>query len=191
MKILLAEQSRAVSLALRRLLEGKGYEVESVFDGVQALERLQNDTFDLLIVETDLPRIDGPALMQCATTRDVKVPTIGILPSSEVTKEDLSHQNGMEALLPKPYPAEALLSLVEMLSREERTEESELSFWQRKLLTVLSEGRTVSYEELLRILPELFGTIHAFLSSTDEILARNGSGKRIISAGSGYKVAAI
>ena len=112
MKILLAEQSRAVSFALERLLAGRGYEVESVYDGIQALERLQNDSFDLLIVETDLPRIDGRRLVRCLLTRDVKIPTIGILPTSEVRGSDVAESEGMDALLPKPYSAEEFLSLV-------------------------------------------------------------------------------
>ena len=113
MKILLAEQSRAVSFALRRLLEGKGHSVETAYDGVQALERLQNDTFDLLIAETDLPRINGRSLARTAKIRGIKVPTIGILPTSEVTKEDLAESEGMDALLPKPYFAKELLSMIE------------------------------------------------------------------------------
>lgn len=116
MKILLAEQSRAVSFALGRLLEAKGYEVESVYDGVQALERLQKDPFDLLIVETDLPRIDGRALVKSAKMRAVKIPTIGILPASEVTRKDLAESEGIDALLPKPYFAKELLSLINALA---------------------------------------------------------------------------
>lgn len=124
MKILLAEQSRVVSFALGRLLGEKGYEVESVYDGVQALDRMQNDSFDLLIVEIDLPRIDGRALVKSAKSRGVHVPTIGILPTSEVTKEDLAESEGPDALLPKPYFAKELLSLINTLAGKERVEAS-------------------------------------------------------------------
>lgn len=124
MKILLAEQSRAVSFALGRLLGEKGYEVESAYDGVQALERLQNEFFDLLIVETDLPRIGGQALVKSAKIRGVHVPTIGILPTSEVTKEDLAESEGMNALLPKPYFAKELLSLINALTGNGKVEVS-------------------------------------------------------------------
>lgn len=191
MNILLAEQSRAVAFALRRLLEGKGHRVEIAFDGVQALDHLQNGSFDFLIVEMDLPRIDGPSLHRFAAIRGVVVPSIGVLPSSEVTKEDLIENAGMEALLPKPYPADALLALLDMISEDKFKENSGLSFWQRKLLEALSEGDAVTYEKLTTVLPKLYGSVRAFLSATDDILARNGSKKRIVAEDGGYKVRAI
>ena len=118
MKLLIAEQSRAVSFALGRLLAGKGYEVESVYDGVQSLERLQNDSFDLLITETDLPRIGGRALAKAVKLRGMNVRTIGVLSASEVTKKDLAEGEGMDALLPKPFFAKELLSLINALAGE-------------------------------------------------------------------------
>ena len=190
MKILLAERSRAVAAALRRLLEHKGHEVDLVYDGVQALDRLQSERFDLLVVEVDLPRLSGLDLVKSTSLRGVKVPTIGILPSSEVTKEDLIEGSDVEVLLPKPYPADALLSLVDMLSNEsEHT--PEFSFWQRRLLRLLSEDREVTYAELSALLPSLFGTVYAFLFSLNAILAGNGSGKRIVASEGGYRMVKI
>ena len=191
MKILLAEQSRAVSTALRRLLEDTGYTVEIAYDGVQALEYLQNDSYDLLITEIDLARIDGRTLVQRAFAHGVIVPAIGILPASEVTRADLVQNADFEALLPKPYPADALLSLVKMLSEEEKGDHAGLSFWQRRLMNVLSTDRTVRYRELSSILPELYGTVRAFIAATDELLARNGSEKRIVATENGYTVRAV
>ena len=90
MKILIAEQFRSVSLSLQLLLERHGMETEIANDGIQALESLSIGNYDLLIAEIDLPRIDGETLVRLASRRGITVKTIGILPRSEVTENDLT-----------------------------------------------------------------------------------------------------
>ena len=191
MKILIAERSRAVSTALARLLQNTGYTVEIAYDGVQALEYLQKDPFDLMIAAIDLPRIDGRTLIRRAADSGVAIPTIGVLPVSEVTKDDLIQNVGFEALLPKPYPVEELLSLVQSLGQEDKEDHGGLTLQQRRLLATLSTDRAVSYRELTSILPEPYGTVNALIAATNEILARSGSGKKIVTIEGGYKVRAV
>ena len=191
MKILIAERSRATSTALARLLQNTGYTVEIAYDGVQALEYLQKDRFDLMRAAIDLPRIDGRTLIRRAADSGVAIPTIGVLSVSEVTKDDLIQNVGFEALLPKPYPVEELLSLVQSLEQEDKEDHGGLTLQQRRLLATLSTDRAVSYRELASILPELYGTISAFIAATNEILARSGSKNRIVTLENGYKVRTV
>ena len=61
-RILVAEDDRAVQSFVSRALTHKGHEVTAVDDGVQALERLRADSFDLLITDIVMPELDGIAL---------------------------------------------------------------------------------------------------------------------------------
>ncbi len=61
-RILVAEDDRAVQSFVSRALTHKGHEVTAVDDGVQALERLRVDNFDLLITDIVMPELDGIAL---------------------------------------------------------------------------------------------------------------------------------
>ena len=61
-RILVAEDDGAVQSFVSRALTHKGHEVTAVDDGVQALERLRTDSFDLLITDIVMPELDGIAL---------------------------------------------------------------------------------------------------------------------------------
>jgi sigma-B regulation protein RsbU (phosphoserine phosphatase) len=64
MRILIVDDSKAASLALRRLLEEQGHEVAAVADGEEAWNylRLQPDPERLVISDWVMPRLDGPDL---------------------------------------------------------------------------------------------------------------------------------
>lgn len=68
-QILIAEDDLAVRSFVSRALEQKGFDVTAVGDGVQALEALQNNGFDLLVTDIVMPGLDGIGLA-LRVTRD-------------------------------------------------------------------------------------------------------------------------
>ncbi len=58
-KILIVEDNADYSELLMSFLENEGYEVVAVFDGEQAIKRMENITFDLIILDIMLPQMDG------------------------------------------------------------------------------------------------------------------------------------
>ncbi len=59
MKILVVDDSSNERNGLCRLLERAGYEVRSAADGVEALEKIRENQFDLLLVDIWMPRMNG------------------------------------------------------------------------------------------------------------------------------------
>lgn len=62
-KILLVDDFRDFVLATRIFLETEGYQVVEAYDGVQALEALERETPDLVIMDVMMPRMDGWAAL--------------------------------------------------------------------------------------------------------------------------------
>lgn len=60
--VLVAEDDRAVREFVSRALLKSGYDVTAVADGVQALEALQTNVFDMLLADIAMPELDGVAL---------------------------------------------------------------------------------------------------------------------------------
>lgn len=58
-KILIAEDSRRLNKIYERILKEKGYEVLTAFDGEQALDVLKKEKVDLLILDLQMPKMDG------------------------------------------------------------------------------------------------------------------------------------
>lgn len=75
-RILVAEDDGAVRQLVTRVIESRGHEVTAVIDGAYALEALSRETFDLLVTDIVMPRLDGIALsLKLAKTH----PTLPIL----------------------------------------------------------------------------------------------------------------
>ena len=59
MRLLLAEDEKALSKALTAILERNHYSVDAVYDGKEALAYLQSDTYDAVILDIMMPKKDG------------------------------------------------------------------------------------------------------------------------------------
>src|SRR6476660_1134454 len=70
-RVLVVDDSSLVRLYYRSALEKAGFEVEQAINGIEAMERALSQQFDLVIVDINMPRMDGlsfvRALRRCAT----------------------------------------------------------------------------------------------------------------------------
>ena len=102
-RILIAEEEDAVRTFLIRALENQGHEVKAVADRVQALHALQKHTFDLLLSDIVMPKLDGIALV-LAVSRDWPSMPI-VLITGYAAERQRAHN--LEALVlsvvPKPF----------------------------------------------------------------------------------------
>lgn len=64
MKILLAEDERKVSDFICKALREAGYEVESIYEGIQAMDQAGKETFDVIILDIMMPGKDGLAVLR-------------------------------------------------------------------------------------------------------------------------------
>jgi two-component system, OmpR family, alkaline phosphatase synthesis response regulator PhoP len=119
--ILLVEDEENLQEALKLNLELEGYSVSSAYDGTQALKMVEQEYFDLLILDVMLPELDG--ITVCETVR-LKIPDIPILIlSAKNSSADrvLGLKKGADDYLTKPFNLEELLLRVhKLISKSER-----------------------------------------------------------------------
>lgn len=94
-KILIVDDSITVRGVERNLLETNGYEVVAAVDGMDGWNTVRSQTFDLVITDVDMPRMDGIELVQLIK----KDPNLGSLPVMIVSYKDMKEDKarGMEA----------------------------------------------------------------------------------------------
>jgi CheY-like chemotaxis protein len=118
-RVLVADDSRSLRETAALMLMQGGFRVETVPDGWEAWELLQDRTFDLLITDGEMPRLDGYEL----TARVRRAPALRELPVVVMTSRLAEAmrmkalQAGATAFLPKPLRRKALLELVTDLLR--------------------------------------------------------------------------
>ncbi|MBQ2568946.1 MAG: response regulator, partial [Ruminococcus sp.] len=64
MKVLYAEDERQLSVAVAEILKMEGFEVTAVYDGGQALDALEKDFFDAVILDIMMPVADGMEVLR-------------------------------------------------------------------------------------------------------------------------------
>ncbi len=103
MKILLLEDAVMLNESICEYLEADGHKIENFFDGLDAYEAIKNSSYDLLILDINVPGLDGLSFLEKIHQLKIHVPTIYI--SALVDIEDISraYNLGCYDYLKKPF----------------------------------------------------------------------------------------
>ncbi len=113
--ILLVEDEENLHDALRLNLELENYEVTSAFDGTQALRAIQQEYFDLVILDVMLPGIDGINVAETIRIQNNNVPILMLSAKNASADRVLGLKKGADDYLNKPFNLEELLLRVQKL----------------------------------------------------------------------------
>ena len=117
MRLLLAEDERALSKALATILERSNYSVDTVYDGEAALEYLAADNYDGVILDIMMPKKDGITVLKELRSRGSKIPVLILTAKSEVDDKVLGLDSGANDYLTKPFHSRELLARIRAMTR--------------------------------------------------------------------------
>jgi chemosensory pili system protein ChpA (sensor histidine kinase/response regulator) len=121
--IMVVDDSLTVRRVTQRLLERNGYDVLLAKDGVDALRQLQDVKPDVMLVDIEMPRMDGFDLTRNvrggAQTRDI--PIVMITSRTAEKHRSLAFEVGVNEYLGKPYQEDELLGLIRRYLQERAT----------------------------------------------------------------------
>jgi two-component system, chemotaxis family, chemotaxis protein CheY len=83
-RILIVDDSSLVRLYYRNILEKSGFEIEQALNGIEAIEKVLAQPFDLAIVDVNMPRMDGLSFLR---TLRASAPEAASLPALIITTE--------------------------------------------------------------------------------------------------------
>ena len=129
-RILVVDDDELVLVALAELLSPKGYTVSTALSGPQALEKIDKDRFDLLILDIIMPKMDGYELCQRIRAMEEysEIPIIMLTAKSSEEDQRRGLMVGATLFLPKPISPQRLLHLIAATLGEKpevRSEKSE------------------------------------------------------------------
>jgi two-component system response regulator TctD len=108
MHILLVEDDAEMSKVLARTLEKRGYTVTTCFDGVTALRHINDQNCDLILLDLNLPQLDGLHILQRMRTRGILTPVIILTARGAVGDKVAGLNSGADDYLAKPFDLEEL-----------------------------------------------------------------------------------
>jgi len=126
-RILVVEDESSIAFSLQLDLKSEGYEVEIEPDGEGALKRAKKESFDLILLDVMLPRIDGFEVCRQMRLEGSKTPIIMLTAKSQEAEKVLGLETGADDYVTKPYSPRELRARVKAVLR--RTEEDDLSLY--------------------------------------------------------------
>ena len=117
MKILLVEDSLQLNKALSTVLKRNFYIVDSAFDGEEALLFLKQCTYDAIILDIMLPKVNGLEVLKSAREQKLETPIIMLTAKSTTEDKIAGLDLGADDYLPKPFSVDELLARLRALMR--------------------------------------------------------------------------
>lgn len=129
MRILLAEDERSLSRAIIALLEKHNYSADAVYDGQEALDYLEAENYDAVILDIMMPKLDGLSVLRMLRERGSQIPVLLLTAKSEVEDKVTGLDSGANDYLTKPFATAELLARIRAMTRTQSAQtDSRMSF---------------------------------------------------------------
>ncbi len=119
-KALVVDDSLSARRALAEFMSDIGFEVKTAINGIDALERIKEQKPDILLVDLEMPRMNGIELTEHlrAKSDTSEIPVIMITSRSTNKHKEYAKRHGVDVYLTKPYQENELIESINMLLHE-------------------------------------------------------------------------
>lgn len=125
-KILIVEDDATISDLIKLNLKMVGYETRQAYDGTQALEIIEKEEFDLILLDVMLPKLDGFSIIGKIKHKDM--PVIFLTAKSSIVDKVQGLKMGADDYIVKPFESVELLARIEAVLRRYGKKKDILSF---------------------------------------------------------------
>lgn len=170
MKILIIEDEKLLAESLKTLLESKGFEVETVYDGISGEEYALLGVYDLLILDIMLPGLNGYQVARKIRASRCGTPILMLTARSSLEDRIEGLNAGADYYLTKPFDSRELLACVNALLRRQGPQVNELSYGNTTL--DLYSGALFCGEKNIRLSAREFDVMRLLLQNPEHNLSK-------------------
>lgn len=118
MKIFLLEDEIILCESIKNYLEKIGHEVNMCYNGKKALKIIENESFDMLILDINVPDLDGFKLLEILHKKHFFIPTIFISALTDIEDITKAFDLGCKDYIKKPFHLKELEIRIEKISKD-------------------------------------------------------------------------
>lgn len=122
MRLLFAEDEKSLSKAVTAILKNNNYSVDTVFDGQEALDYLETENYDGVILDVMMPKVDGFTVLKKMRASGNKTPVLMLTAKSDIEYRVLGLDSGANDYLTKPFATQELLARIRAMTRSASTQ---------------------------------------------------------------------
>ncbi|MBQ6039248.1 MAG: response regulator transcription factor [Oscillospiraceae bacterium] len=128
MKILIIEDERTLADSLKVMLNSKGFETDTVYDGESGEQYALLDVYDLIILDIMLPGKNGYQVAKSLRKNHISAPILMLTARADIEDKVQGLNAGADYYLTKPFDSRELLACINALLRRQGTQVNELVF---------------------------------------------------------------
>ena len=170
MKILVIEDEQLLAQSIKAVLEQKGFEVETVYDGETGAEYARLGIYDLLIRDVMMPGLDGSQVAKALRAGLCATPILMLTARSGIEDRITGLNAGADYYLTKPFDTRELLACVKALLRRQGGQVDELRFG--NTVRDLSSSQLLCGEKSQRLSAREFDVMRLLMQSRERILSK-------------------
>jgi DNA-binding response OmpR family regulator len=118
-KILLLEDDLTLNETVTEYLEEEGFEVDGVDDGLEAMDKIYENGYDILLLDVKVPQMSGFDLLKEVRSRDIVTPAIFITSLNSIDDLSVGYESGCDDYIRKPFALKELLMRVETILKRD------------------------------------------------------------------------
>ena len=126
MKILLVEDEERLASFIRKGISAEGYEVEVAYDGRIGLSLFHRDIYDIIILDVNLPQINGFELCRLIRAENEDVPVLMLTALDSLDDKSDGFNAGADDYLAKPFEFQELLLRLRALTRRSGSKQKQI-----------------------------------------------------------------
>ena len=127
MRILLAEDEKALARAIVKIFEKNNYSIDAVYDGEDALAYLEAGNYDAAVLDVMMPKMDGITVLRKLRAAGSTLPVLILTARSEIDDKVLGLDSGANYYLTKPFDSKELLAAVRAITRSNTEVDTKLT----------------------------------------------------------------
>jgi len=128
MKILIIEDEKLLADSIKTMLEGRGFQVEAVYDGETGADYAELGIYDLLILDVMMPKMDGYQVARRVRAQRCGTPILMLTARSGLEDRIEGLNAGADYYLTKPFDMRELLACINALLRRQGNQVDEMVF---------------------------------------------------------------
>jgi two-component system, OmpR family, copper resistance phosphate regulon response regulator CusR len=173
MKILVVEDEPKVADFIKEGLEAQNYEVELAADGRTGRDKAIKNPYDLIVLDVNLPYINGFEVCKTIRERQITTPVIMLTALGTTDDKIMGFDSGVDDYLVKPFEFRELLARVKALHKRSTPAENAPKILEIGDLTMNLENKTVERQgQKILLTAKEFGLLEYFIKNRGKVVSR-------------------
>ncbi len=170
MKILIVEDEKLLADSLKNILEKKGFEVETAYDGETGEEYAMLGIYDLLILDVMMPGMNGLEVARSVRNKKCSTPILMLTAKSSLEDRIEGLNAGADYYLTKPFDTRELLACINALLRRQGGQVDEMVFGNTTL--DLSSSTLICDKKSIRLSAKEFDVMRFLMQAKEKNVAK-------------------